>query len=70
MTTPDDIGLPSFTCPCCGMLSYSPGDIRRGYCGRCQWETGDSDLGMLHHWNPCPHRVKKAPAMTEGGSEC
>lgn len=31
---------PSFTCPVCGAVSYHPGDIASGYCGRCHDFTG------------------------------
>ena len=34
-------GEPSFTCPACGAVSYHPGDIREGYCGRCHDWTGE-----------------------------
>ncbi len=31
---------PSFTCPVCKRTSYSPDDIREGYCGNCHDWTG------------------------------
>jgi len=30
---------PSITCPECHMRSYSPEDIKQGYCGKCKWWT-------------------------------
>jgi hypothetical protein len=35
-------GPPSFTCPRCGATSFSPGDVRAGYCGACNDWTGPS----------------------------
>lgn len=48
---------PSFTCPCCGAVSYSPDDIDGSYCGRCHWQTGDPLLGPPHLAGPCPERT-------------
>lgn len=31
---------PSFTCPVCGVVSYSLDDVREGYCGNCHAFTG------------------------------
>jgi len=33
-------GQPLITCPRCLMTSYSPDDIREGYCGNCRDWTG------------------------------
>lgn len=38
MAVTDD--QPSFTCPVCGMVSYSLDDVREGYCGNCHAFTG------------------------------
>jgi hypothetical protein len=35
------VSEPSITCPDCGMTSYSPGDIERGYCGNCHDFTSE-----------------------------
>jgi hypothetical protein len=47
---------PSFTCPCCGAVSYNLNDIANGYCGRCHWYTGDPEIGPPHLAGPCPER--------------
>jgi hypothetical protein len=57
MSTPP----PSFTCPCCEAVSYHLADIADGYCGRCHWLTGDSELGPLHLGAPCPERKGSVP---------
>jgi hypothetical protein len=46
----------SFTCPCCGVQSSHPADVRHGYCFRCHWWTGDPELGPPHLDGPCPER--------------
>lgn len=33
-------GIPSFTCPACGMTSHHPADAENGYCGNCHAFTG------------------------------
>ena len=48
--------LPSFTCPCCGIVSYNRNDIAQRFCGRCHDWTGDPGLGARHRARPCPHR--------------
>lgn len=49
----------SITCPKCWMTSYSPNDVREGYCGNCQWWTSHPTLGLIdvepgpaHHGGP------------------
>lgn len=56
---------PSFTCPCCGAVSFHPADLAQGYCGRCHWHTGDPLLGAPHRDSPCPHRDENAPRSPE-----
>jgi hypothetical protein len=51
--------LSAFTCPCCGMTSHHPEDIRQGYCGACHWWTGDPVLGPSHDPAACPARVEQ-----------
>lgn len=58
----------SFTCPCCGAVSYHPDDVRHGWCGRCHAFTGDPLLGPPHLEGPCPQREMKALPATETGS--
>lgn len=43
-------GVPSFTCPVCGMTSYHPADIANGYCGNCHAFTGESPDGADWHY--------------------
>ena len=52
---------PSFTCPCCGAVSYHPVDLEQGFCGRCRWWTGSELLGPVHLAGPCPYRKGSAP---------
>lgn len=33
-------GVPSITCPRCGMTSFHPTDIQYGWCGNCHAYTG------------------------------
>lgn len=47
---------PSFTCPCCGIVSNNRNDIAQRYCGRCHDWTGDPALGARHLARHCPHR--------------
>jgi hypothetical protein len=35
----------AFTCPRCNATSHHPKDEEYGYCGRCNWWTGDEFLG-------------------------
>lgn len=35
-------GVPSFTCPACGMTSHHPADAAHGYCGNCHAFTGQA----------------------------
>jgi hypothetical protein len=39
---------PRFTCPRCGAVSYHPGDIAAGYCGRCHDWTRDDEYRACH----------------------
>jgi hypothetical protein len=52
--------LPSFTCPCCGMISWNGNDIEQGYCGACHWWTADPALGPPHLQAPCAARDLRA----------
>jgi hypothetical protein len=57
MTTADaEAALPSFTCHCCGAVSYNRNDIAQRFCGRCDDWTGDPGLGARHMARHCPHR--------------
>ncbi len=40
---------PFITCPDCGYASYHPMDIAEGYCGNCNWWTGDPALSDYRH---------------------
>lgn len=57
---------PSFTCPCCGAVSYNPNDIAQRFCGRCHDWTGDPALAARHLARDCPHR-KLNPAFADLG---
>jgi hypothetical protein len=48
----------SFTCPCCGAVSYNPNDIAQRFCGRCHDWTGDPELAARHLARHCPHRTE------------
>lgn len=37
-------GLPSITCPQCGMTSCHPRDVEAGYCGKCHEFTGTPEV--------------------------
>lgn len=48
----------SFTCPCCGAVSYNRNDVAQRFCGRCHDWTGDPLLAARHFARDCPHRTE------------
>jgi hypothetical protein len=40
--------VPSFCCPCCGMVSWEPRSKATGWCSRCQGYTACPDTGRRH----------------------
>jgi len=50
------VTAPAFRCPCCGMVSHNPNDLE-GYCGACDWWTGDPVLAPGHLEAACEART-------------
>ena len=55
-------GLPSVTCPRCGMTSHHPRDVTEGYCGRCHdWTAIQSQEVAMSEW-----RTMRMQGVIEG----
>jgi hypothetical protein len=59
--------IPSFTCPCCGAVSYHPNDVAESYCGKCHEWTGDPERSAPHFASACEYRKPKPKPKPASG---
>ncbi|MFI7278442.1 hypothetical protein [Streptomyces sp. NPDC049879] len=67
MTLVDEVAA-AFTCPECGATSYHPEDLKRGYCARCRWFTGDTELWL--GWAPARRARELGPRLATEPKQC
>jgi hypothetical protein len=59
--------VPSFTCPCCGAVTYHPKDVAESYCGKCHWWMADPVLTPGHFADACEYRKPKPKPKPKAG---
>ena len=53
-------GPPSITCPRCGRVSYSRGDIEHRFCGACGWHEDLAEGAAMHTKDKLAAELRKA----------